>query len=84
MKKTLLALAMAGAALTGSGEAQAQCPMCKQNVQTARKAGNNAYGNGLNDGILYLLAAPYLLGGAVALAWFRAYRKSQNAQNPAA
>ncbi len=80
MKKIFIALALAGAALSAT-DAQAQCPMCKQNVQTARKAGNNNVGNGLNDGILYLLAAPYLLGGAVAFAWYRAYRKSRKAQN---
>ncbi|MCS7085904.1 MAG: hypothetical protein RMM53_04940 [Bacteroidia bacterium] len=59
----------------------AQCPMCKQNVLTARKAGNNSVGNGLNDGILYLLAAPYILSALVALGWYRAYRKSRTSSS---
>jgi hypothetical protein len=78
MKKIFWALAFAivsGLAIN----AEAQCPMCKQNIQTARKAGNNSVGNGLNDGILYLLAAPYLLGSLVAIGWYRAYKKSRKA-----
>jgi hypothetical protein len=55
-------------------EAVAQCPMCKTSVESGLKEGNTV-GMGLNDGILYLLAMPYLLVGSVAFFWYRSYRK---------
>jgi hypothetical protein len=44
----------------------AQCPMCKENVKASMKAGGTQKGKGwgLNDGILYLLAIPYILASA--------------------
>ncbi|MCS7072980.1 MAG: hypothetical protein NZ108_00785 [Bacteroidia bacterium] len=47
----------------------AQCPMCKSNVEQSRKAGSNA-AKGLNNGILYLLAMPYLAVGGIGLWWY--------------
>jgi len=38
----------------------AQCPMCKQNVQSGIESGGKV-GLGLNSGIIYLLAVPYLI-----------------------
>lgn len=55
-------------------EAAAQCPMCKTSVESGLKEGNTV-GMGLNDGILYLLAMPYILVGAVGFFWYRSYRK---------
>lgn len=55
----------------------AQCPACKAAVEANMKEGQTA-GLGLNDGILYLLAAPYLLFGTVIFLWFRNKRKQQN------
>ena len=42
--------------------AEAQCPMCKGIAESSLKEGNTA-AKGLNVGILYLLATPYLLIG---------------------
>ncbi|MEO6189970.1 MAG: hypothetical protein ABIO44_06030 [Saprospiraceae bacterium] len=39
----------------------AQCPMCKMGAESNMQNGGMA-GRGLNAGILYLLALPYLLG----------------------
>jgi hypothetical protein len=52
---------------------QAQCPMCKTSLESNRKqAGlNKTYGRGINNGILYLLAAPYLLVGTVGYFWWK-------------
>ncbi len=55
-------------------EVAAQCPMCKTSVESGLKEGNTV-GMGLNDGILYLLAMPYILVGAVSFFWYRSYRK---------
>lgn len=41
-------------------EVLAQCPMCKQNVQAGLESGAKT-GLGLNSGILYLLAVPYII-----------------------
>jgi hypothetical protein len=41
----------------------AQCPMCKQNVQAGLESGGKV-GLGLNSGIIYLLAIPYLIAAA--------------------
>jgi hypothetical protein len=55
----------------------AQCPMCKTAVESSIKGGQNNVGKGLNDGILYLLAAPYLFVGALGVIWFKKYRAKQ-------
>jgi len=58
-------------------DAAAQCPMCKTALKSSRTQGNRpTVGNGINKGILFLLATPYLLVGAAGFAWYR-YRKNQ-------
>ena len=61
--------------LTGmTFNATAQCPMCKAAVESSIKSGQSNAGKGLNNGILYLLAAPYLFVGALGYFWYRNYR----------
>lgn len=61
--------------LTGiTFNANAQCPMCKAAVESSIKSGQSNAGKGLNNGILYLLAAPYLFVGALGYLWYRNYR----------
>jgi hypothetical protein len=48
----------------------AQCPMCRGAVEGALKDEGNTIGLGLNKGILYLLATPYLAVAIVGGAWF--------------
>ena len=56
--------------------AEAQCPMCKASVESGLEGGDaNAKGKGLNDGILYLLATPYLAIAVVGGAWY--YKRKQ-------
>lgn len=57
-----------------SGQLFAQCPMCKTAVESTVKSGQSNAGKGLNDGILYLLAAPYLVVGGLAILWYKKYR----------
>jgi UPF0716 family protein affecting phage T7 exclusion len=54
--------------------AKAQCAMCAANVETNAKSGDKKT-NGLNNGIMYLLAAPYLAVAAVAYIWYKKYRR---------
>lgn len=60
-------------------EGMAQCPMCRSAVETGLMEEGNTIGIGLNDGILYLLAAPYLVVFVVGTLWYRRFRKSSSA-----
>lgn len=57
----------------------AQCPMCRMAVESNLKAGGKA-GKGLNTGILYMLATPYLLVGSLAFVWWRNRRRNVDAE----
>ncbi len=54
--------------------AEAQCPMCKIGAESNLKNGGTA-GSGLNAGILYMLAMPYLLVGAIGFVWYKNRKK---------
>lgn len=60
--------------VVGVGDVSAQCPMCKTAVESARENGSNA-ANGLNNGILYLLALPYSIAAVFGTMWFINKRK---------
>ncbi|QQL48716.1 hypothetical protein [Mucilaginibacter ginkgonis] len=55
-------------------KSSAQCAMCSATVETNNKSGNTQ-ANGLNNGIMYLLAAPYLAVAAGAYIWYKKYRR---------
>ena len=61
-------------------EAQAQCPMCRMSAESNLKNGGSA-GKGLNTGILYMLATPYLIVGTIAFIWWR-NRKREDEESP--
>ncbi|HXI00990.1 MAG TPA: hypothetical protein VNI52_12040 [Sphingobacteriaceae bacterium] len=61
-------------------DTSAQCSMCALNAENSVKNGNNQ-GNGLNRGIMYLLAAPYLAVGVVGFIWYRKYRRKNISMN---
>ena len=50
-------------------EASAQCVMCKAVAEDSAEA--NGLGRGLNTGILYLMAVPYVLLGVFGYVWYR-------------
>lgn len=54
---------------------QAQCPMCKIAAESNYKHGGET-GKGLNRGILYMLATPYLLVGGLGYIWWRNRRRA--------
>lgn len=47
----------------------AQCPMCRTAAESNLKAGGSS-GKGLNAGILYMLAMPYILVSTVGFLWW--------------
>jgi len=59
-------------------DAQAQCAMCKTSVTSSNASNENKlvrFGDGLNKGIMYLMAIPYVLAGTVGFLWYRYNRK---------
>ncbi|POY35681.1 hypothetical protein C3K47_14735 [Solitalea longa] len=75
MKKTVVALLFAFILIGMLPESsKAQCPMCKSSVESSIEKGGKT-GTGLNNGILYLLAAPYIAVAGVGLMWYRNYRR---------
>lgn len=55
-------------------DSSAQCSMCTLNAENSVQNGNTQ-GKGLNSGILYLLAAPYLAVAIVGFIWYKKYRR---------
>ena len=53
----------------GLNQAVGQCAMCRAVLESS---GDNAVAEGINNGIVYLMAIPYLLVGALI---FIVYRK---------
>ena len=70
MKKTiLLTLALF---LFGSVDVEAQCAMCRAVLESDE---GQQTAKGINNGIVYLMAIPYVLVGAVGVAVFRMLKK---------
>ncbi len=53
-----------------SPDMAAQCPMCKMSAESNLRDGGTA-GKGLNTGILYMLALPYILISTLGYLWYR-------------
>ncbi len=51
----------------------AQCPMCRMAAESNLQNGGTA-AKGLDMGILYLLAIPYLLVGTLGFIWWKNHR----------
>lgn len=58
----------------------AQCAMCQATIESNLKSGGTT-GAGINKGIMYLLAAPYLLVAGVGYLWYKKYRKKDVAMD---
>ena len=74
MKKIIFALLITISSFVLASEVKAQCSMCTITAEQGTKNGNTQ-GKGLNSGILYLLAFPYVLIAGVAFVWYKNYRK---------
>ncbi|MCW5911883.1 MAG: hypothetical protein KIT62_12455 [Cyclobacteriaceae bacterium] len=57
--------------------ARAQCAMCRTTLENNVSNGDIGIAAGINFGILYLFAAPYLIISLIAFFW---YRTSKNAR----
>jgi hypothetical protein len=71
MKKLIFGLLLALLPLATLSPAQAQCVMCKSQVEAARAERDDYDVAGLNKGIVYMMTVPYILMGAVGFFWYR-------------
>ncbi|MFD1628723.1 hypothetical protein [Pseudopedobacter beijingensis] len=55
-------------------DAHAQCAMCQSTVESNVMEGGST-AKKLNSGIMYLLAAPYLVVAGIGFLWYKKYRK---------
>lgn len=70
IKKIFFLLLFLTVSITFIPESNAQCPMCRASAESSMKEGSNA-AKGLNKGVLYMLAAPYLLVGFIGFIWYK-------------
>ena len=55
--------------LTLNAPVYSQCSMCRAIAESGAKDEATRVGRGLNNGILYLLAMPYVIGGVAFVIW---------------
>lgn len=61
-------------------ELDAQCAMCKSNIEMARQNNSTNVGNTLNNGILYLLALPYLIAMSFGFIYYKKSKQKKAEQ----
>jgi hypothetical protein len=72
MKKVWLIFVFAVSLILFTEESKSQCSIC---TKTAQQLGEKT-GRGLNAGILYLAAAPLLIGGFIGYRWWKSNQGS--------
>lgn len=55
-------------------DAEAQCAMCRAVLESQE---DNSAAKGINNGIMYLMAFPYLLVGGIGVAIYRHRKKNR-------
>ncbi|MFC0603838.1 hypothetical protein [Winogradskyella pulchriflava] len=56
----------------------AQCAMCRAVLESGE---DQSAAEGINDGIMFLMAIPYILVAAIGYFIYRKYNKPQNLEN---
>lgn len=74
--KLLAVLSMWFAFSAIPADLSAQCPMCRMSAESNLKNGGTE-GQGLNSGILYLLAMPYLMIATIGILWWRGKKQAE-------
>lgn len=80
LKKLVSIIGIVLFAVASANVVNAQCPMCKTALKSNRdgKAAKSTVGNGINKGILFLLATPYVLLGTAGVFLYKAKRQKKN------
>ena len=82
MKKWYIVFTILILLFVGFGmDAEAQCAMCRAQLETGATAGADAKNTGINSGILYLMLFPYLIIGTIAFMWYRSNQKNKQPAN---
>jgi hypothetical protein len=76
--KRLIFFVMLFLGANSSIETSAQCAMCRTTLENNISQGNPGIAAGINFGILYLLATPYVAIGLIAFFWFRSSRRNKS------
>lgn len=79
-KKMLLSALVIVLIILPYGDIIAQCAMCKAVLETNMQGGGDAVGGGINSGILYIMAFPYLLASVMAFIMYRHFKKTRTEQ----
>lgn len=74
MKRWQLWVVCIGLLMTAS-DVMAQCAMCRGTVESTISNGRSVVASDLNLGIVYLLAAPYLLVAGIGYLWYRSSKR---------
>lgn len=56
----------------------AQCAMCRAVLESGE---DQSAAEGINDGIMFLMAVPYILVGSLGYIVYRTYKKSKNTED---
>jgi hypothetical protein len=64
--------------VVSSIETSAQCAMCRTTLENNISQGNPGIAAGINFGILYLLATPYVAIAVIGFFWFRLSRRNKS------
>ena len=75
MLKYLFIFSIISLLVLSSFNSFSQCAMCRRVAESGHSNENSA-ARGLNKGILYLLAIPYVLGGVGAFVWYKNRKRS--------
>jgi hypothetical protein len=63
--------------LVNAASAFAQCAMCRSTLENNYSNGNPGIAAGINTGILYLLAIPYLAAMVLGYLWFKSSKDAR-------
>ncbi|GAA4325058.1 hypothetical protein GCM10023149_27140 [Mucilaginibacter gynuensis] len=72
--RILLILVVLSLSVVTTQKAVAQCAACTAAVETNNASGDTKT-SGLNSGIMYLLAMPYIAVAIVGFVWYKKYRR---------
>lgn len=78
MKKLILTITLV-LSIGLISDVNAQCSMCRQAAESGIKQGQ-VQGRGLNKGILFLMAIPYILGGTAFIIYKKNKRKNPSVE----
>lgn len=78
MSKLVRSALMLGFFLLVQVSAFAQCAMCRASVENNVSNGDTSIGAGLNMGILYLFAMPYLIAAVIGFLWYKNAKKRKS------